>query len=370
MGGNAIKKDGVSICGRLPKDQYEMIKKMVIDTLSSLNIVCETVLELPGKESFGDIDILYISNPAVNMTNVIKDKFKVIDPKHIVTNGYVTSFAYEYSEEKYFQIDLLKLKSMEHLETSRFYFSYSDIGSILGRILNHYGLKLGDAGLWCDVYSPCETLDIRNTMGKIHLTSNPREICRYIGIDYGFWETEISKLRQGEFEPIFAWIASCSMFKTDIFKRLNTDHRARQEVRPFYKKFLEFIGITHVETCEAMSGESSYGAIEKQIDAITYFNKKEELDQLIAESRLRELRRSKFTGSDLIGYYKNHKIDIEGIQVGDKISKLKKYCIESIGCRTWEEFIDSHDRDSVQTIVHNFVGLDTSCKTQAFALGR
>lgn len=81
MGGNAIKNDGVSICGRLPKDQYEMIKKMVISTLNSLNIVCETILELPGKESFGDIDILYISNPAVNMTNVIKDKFKVIDPR-------------------------------------------------------------------------------------------------------------------------------------------------------------------------------------------------------------------------------------------------------------------------------------------------
>ena len=365
MGGNAIKKNGVSICGRLPKDQYEMIKKMVLDTLSSLNIVCETVLELPGKESFGDIDILYISNPIVVMTDVIKNKFKVTDSKHIVINGYATSFAYEYSEGNYFQIDLLKLQSVEHLETSRFYFSYSDVGSILGRILNYYGLKLGDAGLWCDVYSSTNrgTLDIRNTLGKIHLTSNPQEICRYIGIDYGFWRTKIPKLGQGELEPIFAWIASCSMFKADIFKTLNSDHRARQEKRPFYNKFLEFIGIVDVENCEAMSGESSYGAFEKQMNAIIYFNKKEELDQLIAEGRLRDLRRSKFTGSDLIGYYKDHKINIEGTQVGDKINKLKKYCVVSTGCRTWEEFIDSLDRTSIQTIVHSFVCFDVGDKT-------
>ena len=145
MGGNAIKKNGKSICGRLNKIDYEKIKSHVIQLLAQNHIYCEVVMEVPGKESFGDMDIMYIpTNTICDMKKFLMDKLNISEVKHVVTNGYVMSCAFDcapFGIEQYFQLDFLNMGTYEHIEMGRFYFSYGDIGSILGRICNYWGLK-------------------------------------------------------------------------------------------------------------------------------------------------------------------------------------------------------------------------------------
>lgn len=392
MGGNAIKKDGKSICGRLPKAQYEIVRKFVLSVLRK-HFICEIVLELPGKESFGDMDVLYNGGDAakiVDMSYFIKNYFEVSDSTHIFKNGYVLSFALDcskffdtsYLETKYFQIDLLCMESTESIEMARFYFAYGDFGSLIGRMANYYGLKFGERGLWCDVYEqtvkPTLPFDVRKTLGKVFLSSNPRNICHFFGYDYDSWKDEIPKLTDPEFlanyapkldenceifpdipksyKFIFDWLISSRFFDDKMFLFLNTEHRSRQEKRPFYKSFLEYLGIYEVSHASVTGGESGGVHLNRQSEAIHYFKKTDDLEILLKDLDRKNNHQSKFSGSHLIACYKDRSgIELENKVVGLKISLFKKFCTEKSKCNNWEDFLDKNDKSVVDEYLREFV---------------
>jgi hypothetical protein len=55
------------------------------------------------------------------------------------------------SIQDYYQIDLIKCKNLKNMISSKFYFSYGDLGGILGTILKYYGITFGSVGLWCNI---------------------------------------------------------------------------------------------------------------------------------------------------------------------------------------------------------------------------
>jgi hypothetical protein len=370
MGGGAIKnpKTGQSITQRLEKDKYEIIKQHVLHILKSNDIISEVVLELPGKQNFGDLDVLYVKNDKLNMREFIKKTFNCKQDNYIVSNGDVMSMAFDCNEifniQMYFQLDFIKVQSVEHLETARFYFSYGDIGSILGRIFNYYGIKYGDRGIWCEVLDsttyPDKTMDVRNTIGKIFFTENINIICEKAGLDYDFWKNEIPHLTsKQDYIQIFKWIISCRLFDKDIFKILNSDHRARFELRPFYREFVEYIGITEINNANSQSSELGSCRYNKQMEYITFFNKTKDLEDLIEKRRLSEERKSKFTGGDLIELYiQIHNKTFAGKEIGNKISMVKKYCMSKTNINDWDDFIDNHTREQILVHMQEFVKSD------------
>ena len=142
--------------------------------------------ETPGKTDFGDIDIIYTQNKDINIHNIVTTLF---NPQEIVVNAHVLSFAFSFSQQctsdpvgcqvatkEYYQIDLI---SSDNLEMSKFYFSYGDIGMILGTILKHYNIKLGEMGLVIDVMDETVKAIYGNdekitTSNKLHLSSSPK----------------------------------------------------------------------------------------------------------------------------------------------------------------------------------------------------
>lgn len=363
MGGGAIKnqKTGQSVTQRLKKDKYEIIKQYVLHILKSHNIICEVVLELPGKQDFGDLDILYVKNNELNMREFIKETFNCKQDNYIVSNGEVMSMAFDCSDilnaQIYFQLDFIKVQTIEHLETSRFYFLYGDIGSILGRTFNYYGIKYGDRGLWCEVFEstayPNKTMDVRNTIGKIFFTDNIHKICDLAGLEYDYWKNEIPKLTsKQDYIYIFKWIINSKLFDKDMFKNLNSDHRARFNLRPFYKEFVEYIGITEINNADAQISELGSCRHNKQMEYITFFNKTKELEELIKKRKLNEERKTKFAGSDLIGLYD---VKLTGKEIGNKISLVKNYCISKTNAKDWEDFIDGNTREQILVYVQEFV---------------
>lgn len=372
MGGNAIKKDGKSICGRLPKPIYEKIKQHILTILQSHDIICEIVLELPGKDSFGDIDVLFVPNPQIqDMWKFVSEKFDITDPSHIVRNGYVMSCAFDCknfghsaleSDDSvpYFQIDFLNMQTVEHMKMARFYFSYGDIGAIIGRISNFYGMKFGDHGLWCDLYkntvSPNLPFDVRKTIGKVMLSTNPREICEFMGFDYDYWKNEIPKLTTKEdHKYIFEWLTKAKFFKKEMFNHLNSAHRDRQETRPFYGKFLESIGITHIDKANTENGETGGANHNYQPQAIVHFDKTQEMEQLVFEVELGKSRQAKFSGKDLIEAFQKKDIKLEGKEVGEKIKLFKNYCLEKVEMDEWNNLLDARQRDGILDFVTQYV---------------
>src|SRR3569623_1420317 len=96
-----------------------------------------------------------------------------------------------------------------------FYFSYSDVGSLLGRIVSAEGLKLGVAGLWMDVAArnmeallagTASMSEINQTMmtHRVNLTSDPRDMCAFLGFDFGKYERVFASATE-----VFEFVRSC-----------------------------------------------------------------------------------------------------------------------------------------------------------------
>ena len=104
MGGNALKTIKTV---RKNKEEYTKIKEYILDTLKNENLVFDVPFEVPNKESFGDLDVLYQSNDKINIKDIVIKLFK---PDETVGNGDLLSFNYTD-----FQIDMIKCKNINTL---------------------------------------------------------------------------------------------------------------------------------------------------------------------------------------------------------------------------------------------------------------
>lgn len=169
MGGNALKTVKTS---RIDQQSYFQLKLHIMEQLRKDGFVLTDIIEVPNKESYGDLDLLYFHPDNQDI------KIKVIElfsPQEIVSNGDVLSFDFKTETNEYFQIDLIKCNSINQINFARFYFSYGDLGSILGRFCNYHGVKIGHRGFWIDVYEntmyPDRPHDPTRNIGEILLTT-------------------------------------------------------------------------------------------------------------------------------------------------------------------------------------------------------
>lgn len=362
MGGNAIKdpKTNESICKRLDKSDYDIVVKYLFEILEKHEIKYEKILELPGKKDFGDIDIMYLVDQNFNMENFIRKNINLDESWHITTSDKTTSFALNcniFGLNQYFQIDLIGVSSFE---MPRFYFSYGDIGSIIGRIATYYGLKFGQNGLWCDlseyIMKHDEKIDVRINLGKILFSDDPKEICKFLDFDYDFWENEIPMLTT-DVIPIFNWITRSRLFNSKIFVKMNNDHRERFQKRNFYKNFCNFIGIESIQSCNNIDGEKDKHA-NLQLDAIKYFKKEKQAEELMEFEKNKRIRKTKFTGDDVIGFYKEiHNVKFTGSKFGDKLFEIKTLMSKNNNI-TWEECLDNFSREEILKQIEKIIRAD------------
>jgi hypothetical protein len=292
MGGNALKNVYVS---RININNYNLIKKDIFNKLSfnkfSLSIEFDYLYDVPNKIDFGDLDIIYKANDNINMNNLLIEKF---NPHEIIVNGKVTSMSYYLeSSNEYYQIDFIKCKN---LKMSKFFYSYGDVGGIIGTITKFYGLTFGE-NLLCNISK--ETIYENINDIKIILSDDPQQICLYLDFNFNKWNNGFENK-----ELIFDWIISSSWFHKDIFNKSKNS-------RPFYNEFYDYI--LNIKNVRDLKKEN------KQIEALKYFNKLELLDKLIENKIKENERKNKFNGSKIIKYGYN------GPDVGLEIIKFRKY---------------------------------------------
>lgn len=375
MGGHALKK---VIASRINLDQYNSIKQIIGEKVGKyLNL--DFVFEVPGKCDFGDIDVLYNfktdENLKKNITELIQDIF---NPVEIIVNGPVCSFAYKLDEQDniYFQVDFIFCKD---LYMSKFYFSYGDLGGIIGRICQHIGLTYGSDGLWVCVNS--QTINnYKNTdniilnslekisgfledasgisgfqedisksiQGKIILSNQPIKICDYLGLDIKVW-TKGFELK----DEIFTWVTKSKYFKKDSFRALDYEHRHRAEKRPMYCDFLNYVFADEKNFTIEKGNSSQYINLNYQIEAIEYFNMTSQLNQMILNELIRLKRKEKFSGKKFI------ELGINDKQIKTYIDEFKIYLKNKYyftkDFNDFENWLDSKSIEQVQTEINNFV---------------
>jgi hypothetical protein len=378
MGGNALKKVKSS---RLNISNYNLVKKEILKKFSPY-IDILYLYDVPGKIDFGDIDVLYKHhNDSFNLHNFIIETYQTPD---IVSNGSVISFALPFdhveenklqsdvllcnkilSDKIYFQVDFIKSKN---LKMSHFYFSFGDLGNIIGRITKFHGLRFGDNGLFLNINSdtvkeyyesnnllnindrpldldnnPIPYLSLANS-DEIILTQNPEEICSYIGLDYSKWNSEYFT----SLDKIFEWITKTPLFVKKIFTHLNCPHRHKILTRPMYNKFVEYIGCDNIQSLPnaPLILESN-----KQLDALVYFNKIKDLDDVINYHKTIKIRSDKFNANKI----KVLNPGIDGKNLGNYIIQFKKYIDNNFNKQnSFNDWLDKTSREEVENILNEY----------------
>ena len=340
MGGNAIKKVLVS---RINLETYQFIKKDIFSSLS-LFFEMDFSFEVPNKIDFGDIDILYKSNPKVDLKKVIINQF---NPIEIVYNGPVTSFAYSLNNE-YYQIDMVKCSN---LHMSKFFFSYGDLGGVIGTITKFYGISYGE-GLWIHVsketikdYLKKEIEDFTTT--KIFLSNDSKEICNYLDLDYEKWKVGFE-----DKVSIFQWVISSSWFHKDIFKNLNSFEKKKTLVRPFYRDFNEYI-FNENNKFDKQENIQCFQK-NKQLEAIYYFKKIDLLNKIIEENKIKLERKKKCNG------FKFKQFGYCDKEIGIAIIEFKKFIINKFNYSIndldfFNNWLDTKSEEEVDLEIYNFI---------------
>jgi hypothetical protein len=267
MGGNALKKIHTK---RLESpDELRRVQTAVAKTLTAHNLAFAFPIDLPGKTSFGDVDVLVdLRSPAGNVIlqeNQLQEWMNaVFTPEEIFVSGTVYSMAYE----SQYQVDLIVVNN---LDMARFYFSYGELGAVLGRCSRRHGLTYGHNGLL--------TVGV-NGDRQILLTQSPRAICDYFDLDFDVWERGFTTI-----EEINHWVTACNIFHPSLFESLNMSHR-RQSLRPYYRQFLDHIASLPID-CE-------WNIRDRFDHAVLHFNKQEALFELEEEKRAKSEFKAKF----------------------------------------------------------------------------
>ena len=305
MGGHALKN---TPCIRIDKNTYKNVKTEILSKLP----FCHEVHEIPEKDDFGDIDLLYVTNE--NIKKIVIDLFH---PKEMIQNGPVFSFSFELNKDKFVQIDLIKVHD---IEMASFYYGYGDVPVFLGIMLKKNGLTFGEDGI-----------SILYKNHKILLTSNPNEIMNFL---------EMDTLRDFKTQnDVFKWTCSCCFFKPEYFQYDSFNHHYRDILkrRPVFQNFVTF----------ALTQPPSINCKKKEIDDYIHFFKKDDEREKINEILyINKLYSDKMSGRIFMKYVKEMK----------EIGKMKKAFEEYISKNeNIIHYLENNTNEKIENDIQHFL---------------
>jgi hypothetical protein len=344
MGGNALKNTPVQ---RVVNLLHERVQSEMRKKLECFVDEVEILIEKPGKIDHGDVDILYKPSEfqPLSMIEFVHSTFA---PLEMVVSGPVLSFSYntelldpEAVSHAFVQVDLIEV---ENMNMSKFYFSYGDLGKILGCMTRHYGIRFGAAGLYLSVsplvlasYNP--TI-LKNEVVKVTLSQSPEEICAFLGLNFERWGSFTSEVE------IFEWVMQSPLYNVSIFANNgNRAHRQQVQHRAMYQHFLEYSLSRVRETKE----EEPVPRQCMQREALRYFQKEEVVVDMLTKASMKASRKAKFSGATLIKLG----VSERGPQVALNLERFRLYVKESIA-ESFDDWIDSRSAEEVERCVLAF----------------
>lgn len=232
MGGNAIKSSE-----RFSTPEMEFIVSVLRVTLAHSGVrmldTMEVVPSYTEKPDHGDLDVL------VDSRKVSKEwLLTIFEDYEVVKNGDVISVGFEVyfnndpslplNTTKMIQVDFI---FVEDMESALHYFSYNDLGNLMGRIAHKKGFKLGHEGL------KYVFRDGTHAYSEVVVSRDWRTIFSFLGLNYERYLEGFNTL-----EDIFKFVSSSRFFNADIYllHNVNNTSRTRDRKRKTYMEFLNW----------------------------------------------------------------------------------------------------------------------------------
>lgn len=236
MGGRALLSEGIET-RRASADEFVRVRRDVVDTLNSTLGGSKSVMvpeSYRTKPSFGDLDVLIPSDHKVD--DFVEYVSKRFGGSTVVSNGGVHSFDYR----GWFQVDLITCPPDE-MWLAHTYYSWNDLGNLMGRVVHKMGAKYGHNGLWLPFRDGThESFQVNllrdgNTQSRQRL---PSEFFECFGFDEDRFYQGFDTLEQ-----VYQYVASSKFFNPSMFalEDLNHTNRTRNRKRTTYMSFLQWI---------------------------------------------------------------------------------------------------------------------------------
>lgn len=242
MGGNALVSFGATRCSRDEALQVlEDFQARFAGVTQHLGRAARIapIQAYRQKPDFGDLDVLVDSRifqamPPAAVVEALSTSYGV--PLPWVKNGPVLSVglplpAEASGKERCLQLDLISTPEAE-FAFSLAYFSWNDMGNLVGRIAHKMGLKFGHDGLWLPMR------DGTNLFDELLVTRDFEAALSLLGFDSARWSEGFDSL-----DDIYQFVASGQRFNPDIYPLEHRNHtaRVRDKKRPVYMGFLRWI---------------------------------------------------------------------------------------------------------------------------------
>lgn len=163
----------------------------------------------------------------------------------VIFNGNCITFDYRLDietrallspEQPGVQVDIRWYRDDSEYEFALRYFSYGDLGNIIGTLFRHYGFKLKDTGLYYQYMNNSEML------GEVMVTQSFEVALMHIDLDRGKFADGFS-----DGADVFYFVAASDYFKPSLFlfENLDSKNRLRNKKRVMYSNFVEWCTKTY-----------------------------------------------------------------------------------------------------------------------------
>ncbi len=344
MGGNALKEIPTR---RLNAVDFHAVAAAVEQGLrETFGARVQTIPAYRSKADFGDLDVI------VEMEKVLvpgngHEALEEFARRHgharaFKPNGNVVSYDFRHTPEEVagFQVDLILTPAAE-FDAALAYFSYNDLGNLIGRTAHKMGFVYGHRGL---LYPFRDGTHLFKTI----------EVCHDIDKSLAFLGYDPARFHQGfdGLDDIFAYVIGSKYFNKELFLLENRNHtdRTRDRKRKTYSAFLD-----HLEQ------QQDLPAFPYPEDKSTWlphaFEVFPSLAQDLANTRL-ELEESRFVRSVFNGETVQEWTGLTGKALGKLMSRVR----ESFATREeWVGFLRQEGQEGLRVRVMEQVALlDTS----------
>ena len=216
MGGDALPFP----TQRLSPDRYKDVSQRLLALLSTHYALVCIPAPCPGKASYGDVDLLV----AVPLADRPFEPEAQLGSRAVYRNGPTLSFEFEGH-----QADVISV-SESTFDVARLFYSYGDVGMVVGMMLTAAGLKFGCKGLFL----------ARAGHSQLQLSSDRGSILAWLGLSEAEWLAGFE-----DEQAVFAWLCSCRWFHPSLFRTRpeSWKHNTRRALsaRPMFVHFVQYV---------------------------------------------------------------------------------------------------------------------------------
>jgi len=329
--------------GRLPLKEFNEYRKNIESVLDFYNIEYKIPLYYRDKKDFGDLDII------IKNTVPTEKLLKLFTGSECHYDQSETTVSFNYKD---FQIDFIRVKP-EDFQIAFHYFSYNDLGNLIGQLARMNYLKFGSDGLKYVHYIKGQKI------GTINVSKNIDKILTFLDLNPSKFHAGFDSLKE-----VFDYVIKSKYFNPYVsdlepygyseagvaLYRLNKINRERNYKRKTYQEWLEYIkkyktGDDVYKFREDTNVNEVFDRINNFFPEVKFKEKIENIKKM-EENRIKI--KNKFNGNiikELLPELKKHDFQFF-------IDSFKSHTLE--GYRSFDDYVNNTDSSVIKKDIVNF----------------